>query len=361
MRVRLCIAIVSLACLATFPQRAAAEQFAYIYATNSNNGYALFGVDPVTGDRTIVSSIDRGTGPIGMLWGLTANNSGDIYVTDLGLDAILSIDPRTGNRRVVSSATVGTGPTFLAPSSITLDPDGNLIVLAGAFTNSGIWKIDPQTGNRTIISSQSLGIGSGSNFLDPRDVAVEPGGRIVVADRIGIMSVKPESGERRSISSSEPPVRGTGSHLLIPSAIAVAQGGSLVVADNGMHFLLSIDPVSGDRTVLRGTVQARDVAVDSHNNLLYVEGDTIYRYDPISRTREVVSSSSSTFALRRGEGPAFPNIRSIAYVVIPEPATNLLLAFGLLSICGPRLLKSRTRNAGGAHFAKLFSALHPLR
>ena len=77
---------------------------------------ALFRIDPVTGDRVILSSASIGSGPNFVTpFAVLEQDSGAILVLDNGIPALLSVDPTTGNRTVLSSASVGSGTAFSAP------------------------------------------------------------------------------------------------------------------------------------------------------------------------------------------------------------------------------------------------------
>jgi streptogramin lyase len=70
-------------------------------------------VDPRSGDRNLVSSADRGKGPLFVKpHNVTVEADGGILVFDDGAAALLRVDPRSGDRAVVSSRTVGKGTFF---------------------------------------------------------------------------------------------------------------------------------------------------------------------------------------------------------------------------------------------------------
>jgi glucose/arabinose dehydrogenase len=74
---------------------------------------ALYRVDPRSGDRSVVSSADRGKGrPFTNPHNVTVEADGGILVFDDGIAALLRVDPRSGDRTVVSSNTVGKGTIF---------------------------------------------------------------------------------------------------------------------------------------------------------------------------------------------------------------------------------------------------------
>ena len=74
---------------------------------------AVVRVDPTTGDRTIISMIiidpddpddmGRGSGPgFDVPRGIAVKDDGSLVVIDEGLDAVVGVDPETGDRTIIS-------------------------------------------------------------------------------------------------------------------------------------------------------------------------------------------------------------------------------------------------------------------
>jgi hypothetical protein len=120
---------------------------------------SLYAVDPVTGDRSVLSDGTRGTGPA--LSGPTTIVWDEARSRVLVLDqaSILSVDPVTGDRTLLSGAAAGTGPPLDDASSFTLDVVSDRIVVAMNGATTGLVSVDPTTGDRTVLSSASLGTG----------------------------------------------------------------------------------------------------------------------------------------------------------------------------------------------------------
>ena len=85
-------------------------------------------IDPLTGNRTILSNATHGSGPLlgsPIGFGLSA---GGLLVADPGNPSlgippgVDLIDPVTGDRTLVSGAARGTGPLFTFPTSIATVP-----------------------------------------------------------------------------------------------------------------------------------------------------------------------------------------------------------------------------------------------
>ncbi len=90
----------------------------------------MFRVDPVTGDRTIVSDAATGTGTAFVFpTAVAVEADGSLVVVDGGLDAVFRVDTVTGDRTIVSDAATGTGTGFVAPLGVAVEADGSLVVV----------------------------------------------------------------------------------------------------------------------------------------------------------------------------------------------------------------------------------------
>lgn len=131
-------------------------------------------VEPGTGDRIVVSGCSEqldevctgeivGQGPsLRSLLDIAVEANGHIVVLGAAPWAITRVDPVTGNRSIVSGCTegglfsctgdiVGRGPLFSGlPRAIAVEADGNLIVLDDSL--KAIIRVNPVTGDRTFIS-----------------------------------------------------------------------------------------------------------------------------------------------------------------------------------------------------------------
>src|SRR5262249_32904949 len=79
--------------------------------------------------------------------------------------ALIRIDPVTGDRTIISDDAVGSGPSFNFPAptaggimwSVHYEADGSLLVAengsGSSVSDSRVIRVDPATGNRTLISS----------------------------------------------------------------------------------------------------------------------------------------------------------------------------------------------------------------
>lgn len=214
--------------------------------------YGVIRVDPVTGDQMVVSNYRTGSGP-SFDWpgDLVIEADGSLVVMDT--DALVRVDPVSGDRMIVSDDTTGSGPVLSFARGLTVEADGSLVVSGpkSGFGHSVLMRVDPVSGDRTIVSDDTTG--SGPDLLGSWDLVVETDSSIVALDwpRKAVMRIDLVSGDRMIVSDD---TTGSGQVSSRPGGLVIEADGSLVVIDNrfGQRFgvaLVRIDPVSGDRTV----------------------------------------------------------------------------------------------------------------
>ena len=170
---------------------------------------AIHRVDPVSGDRTVVSDRPRGAGPpiFGPIQQFARESGGTLLITVASTadsaGAIMRVDPTTGDRTVLSSGSTGAGPTFGTPVGIALDPGGNIFVTDPII--STLFRVDPVTGDRTVVSGST--VGEGEALFNPHGLAFDSEGRLFVADESLILQVDLDNGNRTVVSA---PTVGTG-------------------------------------------------------------------------------------------------------------------------------------------------------
>ncbi len=184
---------------------------------------AVFKVDPATGDRTIISGdpfgANVGSGP-NLRDGeeLIVTATGKIIVTDSDEEAVYVIDPVTGDRSILSDSLNGLGPDLRHPFGLVMDASGKLIV--SDRDDESLFLIDALTGDRSILSDALTGLGPG--FNEPRGIALDLLGQILVADQRedALYKVDPLTGDRSILSDS---LNGTGTSFSRPVGVAVFQ------------------------------------------------------------------------------------------------------------------------------------------
>jgi sugar lactone lactonase YvrE len=154
--------------------------------------FGLYRIDPATGNRTVIASAAVGTGPAMSPVDIAFAASGELIVSNsatlsLGPGGIVTtpgsvmrVDPATGNRTILSSNEVGTGSALIDPAGFQLEPDGDILL---ADAGSGppdpspaagrIFRIDPATGNRTVVSANDAPAGA-PQFNTTPDVLIVP-------------------------------------------------------------------------------------------------------------------------------------------------------------------------------------------
>ncbi len=316
-----------------FPKGVALEADGHILLADNVDALpdALFRIDPVTGDRIILSDPDTGTGPpFDSLAGVAVEADGSIVMTDEVNDALYRVDPVTGDRTIVSDADHGTGPDLGQPKGIAVDDDGSLVVADVVIP--GVFRIDPATGDRAVVTGG--GVGSGPGFVDPWGVAIETDSSLLVADQSSfrnvIFRVDPVTGDRTFVTEDF-----VDEDLRIPRGIALEAGGQIVTVGLDRETLESatfrVDPVTGDVAVISGTEigsglefsEPSWIAVEADGHLLVTDINHLFRVDPVSGDREVLS------------GPQFEDIGgAIGGVEFPAEVTCRNLTTGQVARLG---------------------------
>jgi len=202
------------------------------------------------GERTLISSADRGSGP-GFLAaaGVAVSGDGSIFVTDVLRQAIFAVDPDTGDRTVVSSSRVGSGPGFVSPFALTISEQGVIYVADGEAVR--VFAVDPATGNRSVVSD--VNNGNGPALAAPGGIVLDGDGSLLVVDwgLAAVLRIDPGTGDRSLVSGGG---TGAGPAFSGPTAIAVKPDGSFLVVDTALPGLFEIAADSGDRIILSDAV-----------------------------------------------------------------------------------------------------------
>jgi len=251
----------------TFPEGIAVESAGTILVAQRGQ---LLRVDAVSGDRTIVASATTGSGPaLGIPGALRVEASGAVLWADEDSVALFRIDPVTGDRTPLSDASTGSGPLFRSVSDAAIETSGTLVVVDAV---QGLaFRVDPVTGDRAILSGGP--IHAGPAIECPTALVVEASGHLVLSDRCAaaVIRVDPETGDRAVVSDAS---RGSGPLLEGPADLALEPSGDFVILDRGN--LMRVDAVSGDRTTVSSETMGSGrplrspsvVAVESSGSLL---------------------------------------------------------------------------------------------
>ena len=84
-------------------------------------------------------------------WLIAVEPDGNLVVVDTGLDAVVRIDPVTGDRTIVSDKNTGSGTDFILPGGISVDPEGNIFVIDAG--QRLIIRVNSKNGDRIAINT----------------------------------------------------------------------------------------------------------------------------------------------------------------------------------------------------------------
>lgn len=178
----------------------------------------------------------------------SANNR--VLVIDLSLRSLFAVDLATGNRSVVSDSDTGTGTDFDGPKSIALAGTDNRALVVDADLRA-LFVVDLSSGNRSIVSGdpENADRGVGPDFWGPNSVVLN-GGRALVGDALldALLEVDLTTGDRRIVSDSR---TGTGAAWNSPSFVALDSANNrALVTDFISGALLVVDLSNGDRNII---------------------------------------------------------------------------------------------------------------
>ncbi len=282
---------------------------------------------------------------------------GDILVIDptagTGFKgALFRVDPFTGARTLFSDFGVGANQG-VSPTGVAVETSGTILVIdrsAGTNNKGALFRIDPSTGDHTLLSNFGVGANQG---VDPRGVAVEASGSILVTDsgagtgfQGALFRVNPITGDRILLSDF-----GVGANQGAgPSGVAVEASGTILVTDadagtNNKGDLFRVDPFTGARTLLSnfgdGDPKGEDprgVAVEASGTILVIDpaagtgGDgALFRVDPTTGARTLLSN----FGVGANQGEDTFGVA--VYPVIPAPVGGVVPPVNKLEILAPYL------------------------
>lgn len=343
--------------------------------------------DLANGDRAIASSTLRGYGPpLGGPEGIALARDGSLLVANPFEVNLLRMDPVTGDREIVSgcldatcTASVGAGSRFFQPRFVALDAAGQLLVADRSTPGVyAIVRVNPVTGDRTLVSGCTNAtctpvVGAGPAIGRLFGIAVEASGSIVVADGLAVYRIDRTSGDRTILSgcpnaACTAPV-GTGPAFGEPVDMVVDASGALFVTYQieGSVFgaLRRVDPVTGARTLISGcqelactTVRGSGprfqnlfgIAFAADGNLLVTDSelDAVLRVHPVNGGRTLLAGCANAgCSTATGSGPAFAEPLDIAVIPEPAPSAGALVAIGALFLGWRR--QSTRFTAGGFH------------
>ncbi|MCG8331205.1 MAG: T9SS type A sorting domain-containing protein [Chitinophagales bacterium] len=277
-------------------------------------------IDPMTGDQTIISDSNTGTGvaleaPIDIAEG----PDGMIVVVDSMADALIKIDPATGNRTILSDAATGGGPEFQAPSGISLDDISGLFLVTDADLKA-VFTVNNSSGARVIYSQDGV-TGTGPAFAKPLGLNLSANDFVVVDNELdAVIRVSLFNHNRSMLSDAN---MGTGPVFDAPIDIAIEASTNFVVADLGSLSVIRVDKTTGDRTTVSGNgvgvgpgfESIGGIIVEADGNILVVDPglEAILRVDPVTGDRALLSTVTDveeldgTLSLNNALTQSYPN------------------------------------------------------
>ncbi len=326
-----------------------------IVANSSNDGPpALFSVDLVSGDRTIISDASRGTGPAledpdQVALDATGTRA---LVTQLSPSSLFSVDLNSGDRTLVTTG--GGGPSIALPGSVIVDATGRALVVD--VIQSAVIGIDLATGVSQFVSGGGQGIGP--DLITPNGIAIDTDGQIIVSDldQGALYSIDPVSGDRVILSLAG--LRGSGDPLAFPITLAADAGLSYVI-DSFSNSIVIVDNASGDRVPLSvagigsGVEFASPFGIDIDNAtnealVTDVLNGTVYGVSFVTGVRRVISDATT------GVGTALNSPSSVALLeagssaIVMDTGAPAVVSIDLIN--GDRTVISDLNNGGGDPF-----------
>ena len=318
---------------------------------------AVIRVDLTTGDRAVVSGNGIGAGPaFGSPVYLDLDLATDrLFVSDTGLDAILEVDLSSGDRAVVSGLGVGIGAPLDGLTDLWFDA-GMGRILALDDQAPAVRSIDVASGDRTLFYEFRRGAGDRDVALDAVTAAPEGTDAIFAVARgdAALLRLATPTGNRTVLADG---ATGAGPALIEPTDVqALVPGGAsgldgqLLVVDRGLGALLTVDPLTGDRTLLSGTgtgggapfVDPSGVAVDFTGAVAWVTDlgtSSVVEVDLATGDRVLLSGGGA------GAGPAFDSpVRAIQDTT--DPRRLLVVDSGLLAVVAVQLTAGAGAGAG---------------
>jgi len=206
-------------------------------------------VSAADGDNNVTpESIGSGTGFVKPV-GIAVEVDGSLVVVDQGLNAVVRVNPINGNRTIVSDASTGSGTGFVTPVGIAVEADSSLVVVDRGL--DAVVRVNPINGDRTVVSDAHTG--SGTGFVKPVGIAVEADGSLVVVDDglVAVVRVNPISGNRTVVSD----VSETKENVIKP----------LIITETVKHDTddpaIWLNPKDPSKSLIIGTDKDRDGAL----------------------------------------------------------------------------------------------------
>jgi hypothetical protein len=272
---------------------------------------ALIRVEPRTGAQTLVVYGSVFLAPVG----LSIEADGNLVVVDARVRGVIRVDRLTGAATVLSA-----GGLLVQPVGLAVAADGGILVAdSNAFPDrlGGVIRIDPVTFDQSRVAA-------GNMFVDPVGVALESNETILVCDssafggpgdsKGGLIRVRLRDGLQSKVPS--------GDKFRKPVGLAMEKSGGVLVIDNDAlgrsGAVFRIDPLTGAQSqVSSGNLLGSPVkaAVEADGNILVVDVKTTGHEKPLQPHLVRVSPTDGGQS-ELSVGTMFGN--PLGIVVVPE-------------------------------------------
>ena len=184
----------------------------------------------------------------------------------VGGDSIISTLAGNGTWRFSGDRGPGTSASLAYPTGVAVDGGGN--VLIAEFNNQRIRRVAAGTGIITTVAGNGVasfsgdgGPGTSASLRSPYGLAVDGGGNVLIADNgnnrvrrlaagMGVITTVAGNGVAGFSGDGGP---GTSASLWNPRGVAVDGGGNLLIADNFNHRIRWLSAITGIITTVAGT------------------------------------------------------------------------------------------------------------
>jgi hypothetical protein len=278
---------------------------------------ALFGVDLDSGTVNVISDKYTGQGvnfsePNSILF-----DGEKVFISDRGLSSIVSVDLASGDRHLLSPSELAQGPILRVPIDLILGQNTSqmyaLDVRADAILQvDQAGELNTVSGDEFLINSlgqpfrSSVSRGYGPRFVNVGGFAFDFVTNTFVVSDVGqrLLLVEGDTGHRSILSQDG--IRGDGVSLYSPEKLVIGPGNqAALVLDRGRFGvpdgaakLVSVDLVSGDRTLVFNRDETSDIELISPSDLVMHESNNLVLVTD-DGLNDIVSINLATGASRR--------------------------------------------------------------
>jgi DNA-binding beta-propeller fold protein YncE len=220
---------------------------------------ALLAVDLATGVRTALIS-DLNDGQVKSQFGLVLDAASrrayyleTTYEGTARLAAVIAVDVDTATRAVLSDATHGAGPVLQEGSSLVLDPAGGRLLIIEYYTGNVV-AVDLATGDRALVSPETAG--APTSLATAMHATMDTQAKRVIAfagparNRRPLVAVDLATGERAVLA--EPGGEGGSGPILGEQGGIVSDphSGLVYLFDGSNAAILALDPVTREHIIV---------------------------------------------------------------------------------------------------------------